>query len=182
MTSLLRPTLSLPVPAVRLRPWQLADAEPLTYHANNPEIAHSLRDVFPHPYSLDDACFYLGLVMDSASLDLNLAIEVGGEAAGSISALFQTDVNRRSAEVGYWLGRQFWGRGIATAAVQALSSYVFAHFDLMRLYGLVYAPNLASAKVLQKAGYDLEGRLRQAITKNNQPLDALLFAKVQPPL
>lgn len=178
--SLLRPTLELPGLNARLRPWQLTDAEGLARHANDADVARYLRDVFPHPYGLADAQFYLGLVTDPASPELTLAIEVGGEAAGSISLLFQADTSRRSAEIGYWLGRQFWGQGVATAAVRALSAYGLAQFDLVRLYATVYAPNLASARVLEKAGYELEGRMRQAITKREQVFDALLYAQVKP--
>ena len=145
-----RPTLVLPVPGARLRPWQPADAEALAHHANDATIARYLRDVFPHPYTLADAQAYLELVAAPAAPELTLAIEVDNQAAGSISLLFQADVSRRSAEIGYWLGRPFWGRGIATAAVRALGAYGFAHFSLARLYATVYAPNLASANVLEK--------------------------------
>jgi RimJ/RimL family protein N-acetyltransferase len=176
----LRPTLELPGLNARLRPWHPTDAAALASHANDADIARYLRDVFPHPYDLADAQFYLGLVTDPASEELTVAIEVDGEAAGSISLLFQRDISRRSAEIGYWLGRRFWGRGLATAAVRALSDYGLAQFDLVRLYATVYAPNLASARVLEKAGYALEGRMRQAVTKHEQVLDALLYARVKP--
>ncbi|MGI4760135.1 MAG: GNAT family N-acetyltransferase [Janthinobacterium lividum] len=178
--TLLRPTLELPGLNARLRPWQPTDAQVLARHANDADVARYLRDVFPHPYSLADAHYYLNLVTDPASTELTVAIEVDGEAAGSISLLFQPDISRRSAEIGYWLGRQCWGQGIATAAVRALSTYGLAQFDLVRLYATVYAPNLASARVLEKAGYTLEGRLRQAVTKHEQVLDALLYAQVKP--
>lgn len=176
---LLRPTLALPLPGVQLRPWQLTDAASLARHANDPDIARNLRDVFPHPYSLADAQHYLDFVTDPASPQLTLAIDVAGEAVGSISLVFQPDVHRRSAEIGYWLGRAFWGQGIATAAVRQLSSYGLASFDVGRLYAAVFAANQASARVLAKAGYELEGRLRQAVTKNGQTFDALLFARVK---
>lgn len=177
--SLLRPMLELPSLGVLLRPWRPDDAASLASHANDVGIARNLRDVFPHPYSVADAQQYLNLITDPISPDLTLAFEVAGEAVGSISLLFQADVYRRSAEIGYWLGRQFWGQGIATAAVRTLSDYGFTHFDLARLYARVYAANQASARVLEKAGYELEGRLRAAITKNGQTFDALLFARVK---
>jgi ribosomal-protein-alanine N-acetyltransferase len=180
LSASLRPTLELPGLNARLRPWRLTDAEVLASHANDADIARYLRDVFPHPYGIADAQYYLDLMTDPASTELTVAIEVAGEAAGSISLLFQQDISRRSAEIGYWLGRQFWGQGIATAAVRALSEYGLAHFDLVRLYATVYAPNLASARVLEKAGYTLEGRMRQAVTKHEQVLDALLFARIKP--
>ena len=174
--ALLRPTLDLPLAGVRLRPWQLADVPALREAANDRGIWQNLRDVFPHPYQESDALQYIGLVTDAKSTDLHLCIEVAGTAGGAISVLFQRDVSRRSAEIGYWLGRAHWGRGIATAAVRTLTEYAFWHFDLARIYAQVFAPNDASARVLMKAGYDFEGRLRQAVTKDGRTFDGLLFA------
>ena len=175
----LRPTLHLAVPGVRLRPWAAADAESLAAQANDRGVWQNLRDVFPYPYSLADAQNYIDFVSAPTSTDIHLAFEVEGAAVGSISVLFQTDINHRSAEIGYWLGRAHWGRGIATAAVRALSEYAFAHFDVCRLYASVCARNEGSARVLEKAGYELEGRLRQSITKNGETMDALLFAALR---
>ena len=178
--NLLRPTLLLPGTGARLRPWAAADAPALARHANDRAIWLNLRDRFPHPYHLADAEAYLALVTGPDAEHLHLCLEVEGEAAGSVSVLFKQDVNRRGAEVGYWLGQTHWGRGLATAAVRVLTAYAFAHFDLCRLYAVVYAHNPASGRVLEKAGYALEGRLRQAITKDGHTFDALLYARVQP--
>lgn len=176
----LRPTLELPVHGARLRPWQLSDATALSTHGNSRAIWLNLRDRFPNPYSLADAEHHLRFVLSPEGMtDVHLCVEVEGEAAGSISVLFKHDVNRRSAEIGYFLGQRFWGRGITTAAVGALTEYAFANFDLCRLYAVVFASNAASARVLEKAGYELEGRLRKSITKDGQTMDALLFAMVK---
>jgi len=176
---LLRPTLALPVVGAQLWPWAYSDAAALVRHGNDRSIWLNLRDRFPHPYTLADAKQHLDSVMVPEATNLHLCIAVDGEAAGSISVLFKHDVNRRSAEVGYFLGRQHWGRGIATAAVHTLTAYAFAHFDLSRLYAVAYEHNLASARVLEKAGFELEGRLRKAITKDGQTFDALLYALVR---
>jgi ribosomal-protein-alanine N-acetyltransferase len=175
--SLLRPTLVLP--GARLRPWTPADVDSLTEQANDRGVWQNLRDVFPYPYSQQDAQDYIRFVSAPNSPDVHLAIEVDGAAVGSISLIFQTDIYRRSAEIGYWLGRAHWGRGIATAAVRALSAYGFAHFDVCRLYATIFARNAGSARVLEKAGYALEGRLRQSITKDGETLDGLLFASLR---
>ncbi|UYZ58454.1 GNAT family N-acetyltransferase [Hymenobacter latericus] len=175
-TELLRPTLPLAVAGARLRPFAAADAPALARHANDRDIWLNLRDRFPHPYSLADAEWYLGFVQHEGAADVHLCIEVDGEATGSISVLFQGDVHRREAEIGYWLGRAHWGRGIATAAVQALTAYALGNFDVCRLYATVFEHNLASARVLEKAGYTLEARLRKSITKDGQTLDGLLYA------
>ena len=175
--SLLTPTLELPVGGARLRPWRFSDAAALARHANDERIAWNLRDSFPFPYSPGDAEFFLCLVADS-SRDLFLALEVDGEAVGSVGVHFKTDVRRRSAEIGYWLTPACWGRGLATAAVRTLTAYVLANFDICRLYAVVFATNPASARVLEKAGYELEARMRRSVVKDGQTLDSLLYALV----
>ena len=173
------PVLPLPEAGALLRPFAPADAAALARHANDRGIWLNLRDRFPHPYSLADAEAYIAMVSsEEGRRDLHLCVEVAGEAVGSISLLFKQDVNRRSAEIGYWLGRAHWGRGIAAAAVQALTGYGFAHYDLARIYAVVFGHNAASGRVLEKAGFTLEARLRQAITKDGQTIDGLLYVQV----
>jgi ribosomal-protein-alanine N-acetyltransferase len=109
----------------------------------------------------------------------NFAIEVDGQAIGSIGYVPGQDVERHSAEVGYWLGRAYWGRGIATAAVRALTVQLLDRPDFRRLHATVFAWNPASARVLEKAGYTLEGRLRDAVTKDGKTTDGLLYAIVR---
>lgn len=175
---LLSPTLELPdTNGARLRPWTFADAPALARHANDERVARHMRDTFPYPYSAGDAEFFLCLVADSTR-DLFLAIEVEGEPVGSVGIHFKTDIRRRSAEIGYWLAPAYWGRGLATAVVRTTSAYVLAHFDVCRLYAVVFANNPASARVLEKAGYELEGRMRRSIIKDDEVLDSLLYALV----
>ncbi len=174
---LLTPTLELPIPGARLRPWNSADAPALAHYANDERVARHLRDSFPHPYLVSDAEFFLCLVADSTR-DLFLAIEADGEAVGSVGVHFKTDVRRRSAEIGYWLTPAYWGRGLATAAVRTISAYVLAEFDVCRLYAVIFATNPASARVLEKAGYELEARMRRSIVKDGETLDSLLYALV----
>ncbi|UYZ62176.1 GNAT family N-acetyltransferase [Hymenobacter weizhouensis] len=174
----LTPTLALPLPGARLRPWRFPDAAALAHHANDRAIWQNLRDTFPYPYTAQDAEFFLCLVADSQR-DLHLAIEVDGEAVGSIGVHFKSDVRRRSGEIGYWLSRKHWGKGVATAAVQEVSRYVLASFDVCRLYAVVFATNLASGRVLEKTGYELEARMRRSVVKDGQMLDSLLYALVE---
>lgn len=173
-----RPLLPLSVAGVRLRPVEPADAPALARHANDRAIWLNLRDRFPHPYTLADAEWYVHFVNTEDATNMHLGIEVDGEVAGSISVLFKDDISRREAEIGYWLGRAYWGRGIVTAAVRALSEYALTCFDLCRLYATVFAHNPASTRVLEKAGYTFEARLRQSITKDGQTIDGLLYARV----
>lgn len=175
---LLKPVLALSRAEARLRPWRAADAAALQHHANDYGIWQNLRDTFPHPYTSDDADYYLAQVAD-APRDLHLALEVEGEAVGSVGVHFKSDVRRLSAEIGYWVARKHWGKGLATEAVQVVSDYVFANSHICRLYAVVFASNLASARVLTKAGYTLEATMRKSILKEGQILDSQLYAKIK---
>jgi RimJ/RimL family protein N-acetyltransferase len=160
-----------------LRPWRKSDRASVARHANNPRIALQLRDRFPHPYAESDAKAWLARVTPERPRG-HLAIAVDGEAVGGIGLELGADVHRRSAEVGYWLGEEFWGRGIMTEVVGAFTGYAFRTFDLCRLFAGVFETNPASARVLEKAGWVLEGRLRRSVLKNGRMLDQLLYAKV----
>jgi RimJ/RimL family protein N-acetyltransferase len=161
-----------------IRSWAREDRASIVRHANDRAVWINLRDLFPHPYTLADADRWLDLVAE-AEPETNFAIAVGGEAVGGIGLALQADVARRSAEVGYWLGRAYWNRGLATAAVQALTGWAFSRFDLVRLQAAVFAWNPASARVLEKAGYAFEGRLRRSVTKDGRTTDQLLYAVVR---
>jgi ribosomal-protein-alanine N-acetyltransferase len=110
---------------------------------------------------------------------LNFAIVVNGQAVGGIRLIFKDDVYLRTAEVGYWLGEEFWGRGIMTEAVKALTEYAFSHFKILRIYAPVFEWNHASMKVLEKAGYMLEARLKKNVTKEGKTVDELIFSVVR---
>ncbi len=161
----------------RLRPWLPSDVEALVKHANNRKIWRNLTDGFPHPYTLADARAYVGTATRS---ETTFAIEVVGEAAGSIGLEVQTDVYSRGALIGYWLSEAYWGRGIMTAAVQVVTAYGFSHLNLARISAAIYAWNLPSMRVLEKAGYHLEGRRHKAVTKDGQTIDDVMYAIVRP--
>jgi [ribosomal protein S5]-alanine N-acetyltransferase len=158
-----------------IRSWRGSDRDSLVQHANDRAVWLNLRDRFPHPYTEADADAWLELArrMEPES---NFAIAVTGAAVGGIGIALQDDVSRRSGELGYWLGRAHWGRGIATAAVRATTDWAFETFDLCRIYAGVFEGNPASERVLAKAGYVLEGRLRKSVTKDGKTIDQLLYA------
>ena len=160
-----------------LRPWREADAVSIARYADNAKIAANLRDVFPCPYAPQDAATFVeSCIRQEGRGQMCRAIEVDGEAAGSIGLFLGSDVYRRSAELGYWLGRPFWGRGVMTAAVRQICREAFAAFHLARIQAEVYAPNKASQVVLEKAGFALEGVRHCGIYKNGQLLDSCLYA------
>jgi [ribosomal protein S5]-alanine N-acetyltransferase len=161
-----------------LRPWRRGDEASLVRYANNRNISRNLRDRFPYPYTAADADAWIGRV-SAESPPCNFAIVVDGAAVGGIGLERGEDVFRRSAEVGYWLGEPFWGRGIATEAVRAVTAYAFATFDLCRLQAHVFAWNPASMRVLEKAGYTFESRARLAVTKEGRTIDRVEYALIR---
>jgi len=161
-----------------VRNWKWRDRESIVWHANNRNVWINLRDRFPYPYTDGDAKRWLDSVV-GIQPETNFAIVAGGEAIGGIGFAIQHDVAYRSAEIGYWLGEEFWGRGIATEALVAVTEYAFSSFNLCRIYALAFAWNPASARVLEKAGYIFEGRLRKSVTKDGQTIDQLLYATIR---
>lgn len=159
----------------RIRSWRRSDATALVKYADNRQIWINLRDRFPHPYRRSDARDYLSLVRDAAT-ETFFAIEVDGEAAGSIGFVLQQDVERVSAEIGYWLGEPFWGRGVATTALRAMTRYAIQRHELTRVFALPFARNVASCRVLEKAGYVVEGRLHRSAIKDGEVIDQVLYA------
>jgi [ribosomal protein S5]-alanine N-acetyltransferase len=160
-----------------LRAWRMSDAASIVRHANNINVARQLRDRFPHPYTSRDAHAFLRFAL-GASPQTNFAIEVGGQAAGGLGYVAGADMERYSAEVGYWIGEECWGRGIVSEALILFTNYAFSSLRLLRLYALPFADNLGSIRVLEKAGYSLEGLLRSSCVKYGEVRDQVLYAKV----
>jgi len=162
-----------------VRPWRKADAASLVQHANNLNVAKNLRDRFPHPYTKADAKAFLKHA--AASEDpTNLAIEVEGHAVGAIGYVPGHDIERYSAEIGYWLSEEFWGRGIATEALQLVTEHAFGEMNFLRFFALPFTDNLASVRVLEKVGYTREALLRSSSVKFGEPKDQWLYARVNP--
>lgn len=160
-----------------IRPWQRGDEQSLVRHADNKKIWLNVRDAFPHPYTMEDARWWIEKANEPPAT--NFAIVVEGEAVGGVGMILKDDIYRRSAEVGYWLGEEFWGRGVVTEAVRAIVEYAFENFDLCRLYAGVLEWNPASMKVLEKAGFQFEARLRKAVTKEGQTMDEFIYALIR---
>lgn len=155
----------------------MKDADSLVHHADNINVARQLRDRFPHPYTRADARAFIEQVLP-ANPQTNFAIEADGGAVGGIGFVPGTDVERFSAEIGYWLGEAFWGRGIATDALLLVTGYAFTRVNMLRLFALPFADNVGSARVLEKAGYAREGLLRHSSVKFGQPRDQLIYARI----
>jgi RimJ/RimL family protein N-acetyltransferase len=161
-----------------VRSWEWRDRDSIVHYANNRNVWINLRDRFPHPYTTNDARRWLECVVGQRP-ESNFAIAIMDQAVGGIGFTVQPDVGHRSAEIGYWLGEEFWGRGITTEALIAVTDYAFSNYDVCRLYAHVFDWNGASARVLEKAGYTYEGRLRKSVTKAGKTIDQLMYAMIR---
>jgi len=160
-----------------LRPWSVGDEGSLEHHANNRKVWMNVRDHFPHPYYHSDAVRWVEHASHNLSQTV-FAIVIDENAVGGIGLVSKNDVYRKSMEIGYWLGEEFWGKGIVTEAVGAVSRYAFEQFDIVRLFADVFDWNKASIRVLEKNGYEFEARLKKAVFKDGKISDALVYAKI----
>lgn len=162
---------------IQLRPWKKEDAGQLTSIANNRKIWLNVRDHFPHPYTVSDALKWVEHTSAQSPLQ-NMAVTVNGNIAGGIGITPKEDVYRKSIEIGYFLGEQYWGKGIATVAVSLLLDYITKHFDVVRIYAEVFEHNKSSMRVLEKNGFHLEGVSKRSIIKNQVIMDAHVWVKL----
>ncbi|MDD5398599.1 MAG: GNAT family protein [Dehalococcoidia bacterium] len=160
-----------------MREWAPSDEAALVKYADNRNIWINLDDRFPHPYTAADAREWIGLA--SKQPVTNFAIATADEAIGGVGLRLLEGLFRNSAEVGYWLAEPYWGKGIATAALAVIVDFGFRELDLVRLQALVFARNPASAHVLEKGGFKLEGRMVKGVFKDGENIDAFLYARVR---
>ncbi len=158
-------------PNVRLRRPRTTDAPALAGEADDIAVARTLRDHFPHPYDVDDALAFIDKALEQEGSPTQFIIEVDGELAGVMGLFVGEDVMRRNAEIGYWLGKRFWGRGVGTAAVAWAVDYAWRVLEVDRVYAEVFGNNTASLRLLQKCGFELEYRLPAVIYKDGKVLD-----------
>ncbi|MBX9878460.1 MAG: GNAT family N-acetyltransferase [Candidatus Obscuribacterales bacterium] len=161
-----------------IREWRRQDEVPVLVHANDKDIWINLTDRFPYPYTRKDSRDWIEYNL-RLEKPMNFAIEVDGEPVGGIGIGIREDVRRLTAEIGYWLGKNYWGRGIVTEALTAFSDYCFKNYNLCRLEASVFEWNPASMRVLEKAGYEREACLKRAGVKDGKIIDLILYAKVR---
>ena len=162
----------------RIRSYRAGDKAALVTYADNRNVSRNQRDRFPHPYTPRAADWWLKHVAADEP-ETSFAIATNEELIGGIGVELGEDIHHRSAEIGFWLGEPFWGRGIVTAAVTAFTPWAFERFDLLRIWAGVFETNPASARVLEKAGYAFEGRHRAAVMKDGRAMDELVYAKLR---
>jgi len=165
---------------VEIKKWELSDAAALARALNNKKILDNLRDGLPYPYTEKDGEEFISSVL---SADRNavfaFAVTVDGKVVGSIGIFRQTNIHSRTAELGYYLAEEFWGRGVMTEAVQKICRFVFENTDILRIFAEPFAENIASCRVLEKAGFKKEGILRQNAVKNGEIKDMVIYSRLK---
>jgi len=158
-----------------LRPWCFGDVDSLIKYGSNPHITQFMSDGFSNLFTPEKANAFIGFA-NSGNDKLYRAIEVNGEAVGGIGVMIQTDIYRKNAELGYWLAEPYWGKGIISRAISMIVDEAFRTFDINRIYAVPFSTNIASQRVLEKAGFKLEARHEKKVFKNGEFLDELVYA------
>ncbi len=156
-----------------LRKFRKSDLASLIKYANNYNIAKFLTNGFPHPYTEEDGREFLSMASVNPGI---FAIDVNGEAVGSIGIFPQSDIHEKNAELGYWLAEPFWGYEIITRAIRETVEYGFKAFAISRIFARPFSTNPASHRVLEKAGFVCEARLKNALFKHGDYMDELIYA------
>ena len=164
----------------KIRKWALSDAADLARALSNQKVQDNLRDGLPYPYTEQDAKDYITAML-SADENSTFAFAITSEdkAIGSIGAFRQGNIHRRTAELGYYIAEEYWGKGVMTEAVKKVCALVFDNSDILRIYAEPFARNAASCRVLEKAGFQCEGTLRSNAVKNGKVLDMRMYARLK---
>ena len=157
----------------KLRPWSRNDINNAFNNANCDDIYKFMSDGFPN--SLDKWSSFIDFSLQEKTI-LYFAIDVNGQAVGGVGVTLQNGIMRNNAELGYWLGKDYWGQGIMTNVIRDIVRLAFDKFEINRIYAKPFETNIASQRVLQKAGFVLEARFKKTIIKNGDLLDELIFA------
>ncbi len=162
---------------ITIRNWKKTDASSLAAALSNKNILNNLRDGLPYPYTEKDAEEYIDFILNSNPNDtFAYAIDVDGRAVGSIGAFRQRNIHFRTAELGYYLSEEYWGRGIMTIAVKQICEKLFSETDILRIFAEPFENNAGSRRVLEKAGFQLEGILKNNAFKNGKVSNMALYS------
>lgn len=165
---------------ISLRKWQLSDAADLAHIMNNRRVQNNLRDGLPFPYTAADGeDFISGLMVAGDEPCRARAILLDGRVVGSISASRMENVHRFTAEIGFCLAEEFWGRGIMSKAIGLFCTELFEETDIMRVFAAAYVHNTGSRRTLEKAGFSLEGIMPCSAVKNSMVTDMALYGLVR---
>ncbi len=163
-----------------LRKWKIEDAKELAELLNNPKILDNLRDGLPYPYTRKDAEEYISSMLSAdEEKTFAFAITADGRVVGSIGIFRCDNIHFRTAEMGYYIGEPYWGKGMGTDAVRQACDYVFSNTDIIRIFAEPFSYNTASCRVLEKAGFAFEGLLRSNAVKNGRVIDMKMYSLIK---
>ena len=161
----------------RIRKWELSDAKDLAAALSNKKVQDNLRDGLPYPYTEQDGKEFISAMLSADENEtFAFAITVDNMVIGSIGIFRQGNIHRQTAELGYYIAEEYWGKGIMTEAVKQICEYVFANSDIIRIYAEPFAYNIASCRVLEKVGFQYEGTLRSNAVKNSKVIDMKMYS------
>ena len=162
---------------IKIRKGQITDAKALAAAVSNKKVQDNLRDGLPYPYTEEDGREYISQMLSADGNDtFAFAITADDKVIGSIGAFRQRNIHSRTAELGYYIAEEYWGRGIMTEAVKQLCGYIFSHSDIIRIFAEPFAYNTGSCRVLEKAGFRFEGTLRSNAVKNGRVIDMKMYS------
>ena len=165
---------------IQIRPWELTDAADIVGVINNKKVLDNLRDGIPFPYTEKDAAEFINSMLNAEKeSSYAFAIVVNEKVVGSIGAFRQSNIHNRTAEMGYYVGEEYWGKGVCTTAIRLICRYVFDNTDIMRIFAEPFSDNIASCRVLEKAGFQYEGTLRSNAVKNGQIKDMKMYSMIR---
>ena len=148
---------------VNLRRIRISDSRSIQKHADNREIAIYLY--LPSPYTIRDARAWIRrtnrLISKKKAYHLGIEDRKSGEIIGMIG-LRKVNLEDKNAEVGYWLGKEYRGKGYTKEALNLILKFAFNDLKLARVYAVVHARNIASYRLLEKSGFRREGTWRKA--------------------
>jgi len=161
----------------KLRPFRKSDAEVFHLGINSQRIAD--YTTIPIPWGLENISWWIGFITDAATQtplpEIHFVIEIEGRFAGSIGII---NIDGHKCEIGYWVVEEYAGKGIMTEVIEVVSDYAFKKLKLKRLFAPVLPHNKASARALEKNGFQMEGVLKSFYFKDGEYIDALCYAKV----
>lgn len=164
----------------KIRKWRLEDAKDLALALSNKKVQDNLRDGLPFPYTEQDGKDYISAMLAADENNtFAFAITTDSKVIGSIGAFRQENIHLKTAELGYYIAEEYWGKGIMTEAVNQLCEYVFSNSDIIRIYAEPFSYNIGSCRVLEKAGFEYEGTLRSNAFKNGKVLDMKMYSKLK---
>lgn len=165
---------------ISIRKWKIDDVEQLFNILNNQKILNNLRDGIPYPYTIENAQEFISQTLKAPkNSQYSWAILIDDQVIGSVGVFRKDNIHYRTAEIGYYISEEYWGNGIMTKVMKEVCDYIFHETDILRLFAEPFAYNIASCRVLEKAGFELEGILRSNAIKNGQILDMKMYSIVR---